>query len=83
MIKVWEIVAAKIIRQFIGHDQAVSSLDYARNGKFIASGSLDGTVRLWDLESGQQFLQLLIDDGVITVAISPNNQLIAAGSPDK
>jgi glucose repression regulatory protein TUP1 len=83
VIRVWEIVSAKIIHQFTGHDQDIYSLDYARNGKFIASGSGDRTVRLWDLESGQQFLQLLIDDGVTTVAISPNNQLIAAGSLDK
>jgi len=40
-------------------------------------------VRLWDIETNQQVLQLLIDDGVTTVAISPDNRYVAAGSLDK
>jgi glucose repression regulatory protein TUP1 len=83
IIRVWEIVTAKVIHQFTGHDQDIYSIDYARNGKFIASGSGDRTVRLWDVESGQQFLRLPIDDGVTTVRIAPNSQYIAAGSLDK
>ncbi|KAK5123255.1 general transcription repressor, partial [Cryomyces antarcticus] len=39
--------------------------------------------RLWDIESGQCVLTLAIEDGVTTVAISPDNQLVAAGSLDK
>ena len=49
----------------------------------IASGSGDKTVRLWDLPSNQQVMQLNIEDGVTTVAISPDNTLVAAGSLDK
>lgn len=40
-------------------------------------------MRIWDLMSNQQVLQLAIDDGVTTVAISPDNSLVAAGSLDK
>ena len=40
-------------------------------------------MRLWDLDSNRQVLQLLIDDGVTTVAISPDNRYVAAGSLDK
>jgi glucose repression regulatory protein TUP1 len=49
----------------------------------IASGSGDRTVRLWDLDSNQQILRLLVEDGVTTVAISPDNRFVAAGSLDK
>jgi len=49
----------------------------------IASGSGDRSVRLWDIETNQQVLQLVIDDGVTTVAISPDNRYVAAGSLDK
>jgi glucose repression regulatory protein TUP1 len=37
---------------------------------------------MWDIESGQQVLTLSIEDGVTTVAISPDGQY-AAGSLDK
>lgn len=81
--KVWDIGARTIKHQFTGHDQDIYSLDFARNGRLIASGSGDRTVRLWDIETNQQVLQLLIDDGVTTVAISPDNRYVAAGSLDK
>ena len=40
-------------------------------------------MRLWDVDSGQQVLTLGIEDGVTTVAISPDNRFVAAGSLDK
>ena len=58
-------------------------MDFARNGRIIASGSGDRTVRLWDIETNSQVLQLSIEDGVTTVAISPDNRFVAAGSLDK
>jgi general transcriptional corepressor TUP1 len=81
--KVWDIASRTIKTSFTGHDQDIYSLDFARNGRLIASGSGDRTVRLWDIETNQQVLQLLIDDGVTTVAISPDNRYVAAGSLDK
>jgi hypothetical protein len=83
IIRVWEISSAKIVHSFTGHEQDIYSLDFARNGRLIASGSGDRTVRLWDLDANRQVLQLLIDDGVTTVAISPDNRYVAAGSLDK
>ena len=81
--KVWDIATRTIKTSFTGHDQDIYSLDFARNGRLIASGSGDRTVRLWDIETNQMVLQLPIDDGVTTVAISPDNRYVAAGSLDK
>jgi glucose repression regulatory protein TUP1 len=81
--KVWDINERRIKHQFTGHEQDIYSLDFARNGRLIASGSGDRTVRLWDIEANQQVIQLVIDDGVTTVAISPDNRYVAAGSLDK
>lgn len=79
----WDINSRTIKCAFTGHDQDIYSLDFAKNGRLIASGSGDRTVRLWDIESAQQVLQLAIEDGVTTVAISPDTQFVAAGSLDK
>lgn len=79
----WDIASRSIKNQFTGHDQDIYSLDFARNGRIIASGSGDRSVRLWDLEANQQILNLHIEDGVTTVAISPDNRFVAAGSLDK
>lgn len=79
----WDIQSRQIKHQFTGHEQDIYSLDFARNGRIIASGSGDRTVRLWDLEEGRQVLHLAIEDGVTTVAISPDSRYVAAGSLDK
>jgi len=80
---VWDIASRTIKHQFTGHEQDIYSLDFARNGRIIASGSGDRSVRLWDLDQNTQTLHLSIEDGVTTVAISPDNRFVAAGSLDK
>lgn len=40
-------------------------------------------MRLWDIETSTNILTLTIEDGVTTVAISPDTKFVAAGSLDK
>lgn len=81
--QVWDIQTRTIRNTFAGHEQDIYSLDFARDGRTIASGSGDRTVRLWDIETGQPLMTLSIEDGVTTVAISPDTKYVAAGSLDK
>lgn len=83
LIRVWDIQQRRIRNTFCGHEQDIYSLDFARDGRTIASGSGDRTVRLWDIEAGANILTLSIEDGVTTVAISPDTKYVAAGSLDK
>lgn len=83
LIRVWDIATRTIRNTFAGHEQDIYSLDFARDGRTIASGSGDRTVRLWDIEQGTNMLTLSIEDGVTTVAISPDTKYVAAGSLDK
>ena len=82
-MQVWDIEARQIKHIFQGHEQDIYSLDFAPNGRLIASGSGDRSVRVWDIETNQNVLTLQIEDGVTTVAISPDNRFVAAGSLDK
>lgn len=73
------------LRQFIvGHTDYVSSVTFSPDGKMLASGSYDGTIRLWDASTGKTLGDPLIGhkDGVNCGAFSPDGKLLASGSYD-
>jgi hypothetical protein len=67
------------------HTFTVSSVAFSPDGKTLASGSMDETVILWDVEKRQKIGQPLEGhtDGVDSVAFSPDGKTLASGSSDK
>ncbi len=66
-----------------GHATRVNSVTFSPNGKVIASGSDDRTLKLWDAVTGKQLRSLAgHTDGVRSVAFSPDGKVIASGSGD-
>jgi hypothetical protein len=64
----------------IGHSGPVQDIACSADGRHLASGSTDGTVRIWELLTGE--LLTIFDghgDGVRTVAFSPDGRRLAAG----
>src|SRR5262249_51111528 len=48
-VLMWDARTGRQVRRFEGHEHLVMSLALAPDGKTLASGSADGTVRLWDV----------------------------------
>src|SRR5262249_44870670 len=73
-----------IFERFFGHEGRVSSTVFSPDGKLLASGGTDGTIRLWDLATRQQLGAPLPANkgGVSTVAFNPNGLLLASGGAD-
>ena len=56
---------------------------YSPDGKTLASGSDDATIRLWDVETGEEKSTLTgHTDWVRSVAYSPDGKTLASGSGD-
>ncbi|KAL7534357.1 hypothetical protein ACHAXR_005814 [Thalassiosira sp. AJA248-18] len=62
-----------------GHTGNVTSLGFQRNGRYLYSGSEDGTVKLWDLRSPTYSRSFDSKGPVNSVALHPNQAEIISG----
>ncbi|MCA2717734.1 hypothetical protein [Microcystis sp. M169S2] len=98
-IKLWDVETGQEIRTLKGHDEPVNSVDFSPDGKTLVSssfswdkededtgmsGSGDKTIKLWNVETGQEIRTLKgHDDYVLSVNFSPDGKTLVSGSIDK
>ncbi|MDB9435377.1 ribosome assembly protein 4, partial [Dolichospermum lemmermannii CS-548] len=66
-----------------GHEDSVRSVGFSPDGKQLASGSADKTIKIWDVTTGKVLNTLKgHEDYVNSVRFSPDGQQLASGSYD-
>ncbi len=80
LIQLWD-GKGVLVREMAGHTGTIASLTFNPDGRILASGSTDGTVRVWDTATGQPLYTLEGHYGGITrVIFSPDGErLISLG----
>ncbi|MBS1788481.1 MAG: PD40 domain-containing protein [Acidobacteria bacterium] len=66
-----------------GHSARVNAVAYSPNGRIIASGGVDQTIKLWDVETGLELRTLRGHTAAVqALAFSPDGRLLASGGTD-
>ncbi|MEH2198225.1 WD40 repeat domain-containing protein, partial [Nostoc sp.] len=82
--KLWDVSTGKAIKTLTGHSSSVNSVVFSPDGKTLASGSYDKTIKLWDVSTGKAIKTLTGHSGLVySVVFNPDGKTLASGSDDK
>jgi WD40 repeat protein len=74
-----EVKTRKVQATLKGHRDSVADVAFSPDGKTLASGSYDKTIKLWNVATGKELATLIEDwDPVHCVAFSPDGKTLAA-----
>jgi WD40 repeat protein len=86
-LKLWDVsdpnAGAKELRAMTGHTGRVTAIAFSPDGRLMASGGDDASIKLWDTATGREVATLTGHTlGVSAIDFSPDGKLIASGSAD-
>jgi WD40 repeat protein len=65
----------------VAHSDKVWTLAYSPNGRILASGSQDDTIKLWDAATGRLMRTIDVDFGLVkSIAFLPDGQSFVSGT---
>src|SRR5262249_46217675 len=78
-VRVWEMGTGRPLWLAKDHNDDVTDVRFSPDGTRLATGSLDGTGKLWHTRSGKELQTLGGAAGVWAVAWSPDGRRLAVG----
>jgi WD40 repeat protein len=82
-VRVWDFDPRATLPVLHGHRGSIYPLAYSPDGRWLASGSIDGTVCLWDAATGEPCATLAHRSTVWGLAFGPDSTwLVTACDPD-
>ncbi|MCL4252367.1 MAG: hypothetical protein KJ043_01140 [Anaerolineae bacterium] len=82
-IELMDLYSGEVLRRLTGHILSPTSVSFSYDKSLLASGSYDGTVRIWDIQTGEQVA--LLDthtDSITQVLFNHDGTRLATASED-
>ena len=81
-IKTWDLKQGRAINSVNFPEQTFTCLALTKDNQFFCSGSLEKQLRIRSIQSGQVVRSIRGDSGVLSLAFSPDGNLLATGGFD-
>ena len=81
-VRLWRGAGQTLHRVWQAHTDIATALAFSPDERLLASGSTDGSVKLWDVESGAALWSGGHASTILCVAIASNGVLLASGGLD-
>ncbi len=80
-VSIWDIASAKMVLGPLRHSHGITAIAWGADGRQLATGSMDETVKVWDALTGQEIATLRGQlDATTSLAWGPDGQLAAGGA---
>ncbi len=79
----WDVSTGRELGAFKGHGKGVSQVAFSRDGRLLASGSTDNSIRIWDVAARRELVTMVGHTANIeSIDFSPDSKLLASTSDD-
>ena len=78
MIRVWDAITGEMLARLEGHTNSAWCFAASKDAQLLISGSWDGTVRYWDLQSKLEVRRVELGGDVMGVGCNTDGSVVLA-----
>jgi WD40 repeat protein len=75
-MEIWDLRNGKRLSLLKGHAGFIAAHAFTPDGERIATSSMDKTLKLWDIQSGQELLTFALKDLAVEMDFSPDGSYL-------
>ena len=79
-VRIYDLESKKLLKELAAHEDAVNAVAYSANGQWLATGSDDRAIHLWDAASGAYLASAELDTQIKSLCFSPNDRFLFTGN---